>query len=102
MASGFTRLRSRTVVIVRPVLLGMALVASLGLGARDTSATHVRSRIPAAGSRWPLPNLDAEKLFTMEAPLGEVGVIDTDYRFSIAQRILLLSSWRWTAVRRLA
>lgn len=30
-------------------------------------------------------------LFTMEAPLGEVGVIDTGERFSIAQRILLLS-----------
>jgi type I restriction enzyme S subunit len=29
-------------------------------------------------------------LFTMEAPLGEVGVVDVDYPFSIAQRILLL------------
>jgi type I restriction enzyme S subunit len=29
-------------------------------------------------------------LFTMEAPMGEVGVIDRDEKFSIAQRILLL------------
>jgi type I restriction enzyme S subunit len=29
-------------------------------------------------------------LFTMEAPMGEVGLVDLDRRFSIAQRILLL------------
>lgn len=31
-----------------------------------------------------------DMLFTMEAPLGEVGVVDRDERFSLAQRILLL------------
>lgn len=36
-----------------------------------------------------LPERD-DVLFTMEAPMGEVGVIDRDEPFSIAQRILLL------------
>ena len=61
-------------VIVRPVLLGMALVASLGLGARDTSATHVRSRIPAAGPLWALPDLDAANTRAVGGPISAATV----------------------------
>jgi type I restriction enzyme S subunit len=49
----------------------------------------VTEEIYAAYMTRGLPQL-GDVLFTMEAPLGEVGVVDRDIRFSIAQRILLL------------
>jgi type I restriction enzyme S subunit len=46
----------------------------------DTYDTYMTRGLPQRG----------DVLFTMEAPLGEVGVVDVDHPFSIAQRILLL------------
>lgn len=48
--------------------------------AAETYGTYMTRGLPERG----------DVLFTMEAPLGEVGVVDVDEPFSIAQRILLL------------
>lgn len=48
--------------------------------AAETYDTYMTRGLPERG----------DVLFTMEAPLGEVGVVDVDDPFSIAQRILLL------------
>lgn len=50
----------------------------------DVYETYMTRGIPRRG----------DVVFTMEAPLGEAAVVDTDRRFSLAQRLLLFRGFR--------